>query len=346
MDPLRVLVTGAGSAVGQGVIKSLRLSSLNLNILSADISPLNAALYRTQESLLIPKVESPDALPKIIAILQKQKIDVVMIGSEFDLNFFSINRKKIEEQTKAKVIVSPHETVEISNDKWLTAEFLRKQGLPYAQSQVPESELDALKIAESWGYPIILKPRSGTSARHVYVVKSPEQLKNWYGQVPSPVLQKMISAPTANLSNEYTCSVFKCADGEILGPFTARRSLSGGHSRVVEVDCFSELHPLLIAIGKNLNIMGTLNVQLMIGPGGPVPFEFNARFSGTTAVRAHFGFNEPEMSIQNFILNEKIAVPRITKGMAFRYDEEVFVNGLTAKDLSEPFKPGEVRTWF
>ena len=38
----------------------------------------------------------------------------------------------------------------------------------------------------------------------------------------------------------------------------------------------------------------------MMGPKGPIPFEINARFSGTTAIRAHFGFNEPELAIQSY----------------------------------------------
>ena len=115
----------------------------------------------------------------------------------------------------------------------------------------------------------------------------------------------------------------------------------------MEVDELTELQPLLLEIGRKLSFRGPLNIQLMKGKNGPVPFELNCRFSGTTAIRANFGFNEPEMAIRHFYLNETLPPNKIRKGMAFRYSEEVFLNGVTADDLKKrPLPAGEVRPWF
>ena len=51
----------------------------------------------------------------------------------------------------------------------------------------------------------------------------------------------MISLPSSELNSEYTCSIFKTLQGDILGPFTARRTLRGGTSWHVEVAEFKEL---------------------------------------------------------------------------------------------------------
>lgn len=85
---------------------------------------------------------------------------------------------------------------------------------------------------------------------------------------------------------------------------------------------------------------------MMITERGPVPFEFNARFSGTTPIRAHYGFNEPEMTLRSYRLGEKIEPPRIGRGVVLRYIEEVFLDNASADALGEPLPRGVVHHWF
>jgi carbamoyl-phosphate synthase large subunit len=342
----RVLVTGAGSGVGQGILKSLRLAKLPLSIIIADIAPMNAALYRGDEAVIIPRLESPGALAKMIEILHRCRIDVVMIGSEFDLSFFSEHRDLIQQQTGAIVIVAPLATVKIADDKWLTAEFLRTNGLPYAESYLAGSADEAAAVAGKWGYPIVLKSRQGTSSRHVHMVRDEQMLRQTYPVTPKPMLQKMLEHPAAELKSEYTCCVFKARDGGLVGPLTARRTVRGGSSWQVEVGHFEKIYPALLAIGAAMDFMGSLNIQLMMTARGPVPFEINARFSGTTAVRAHFGFNEPEMALRSFFYGEAISPPVIRRGLAFRYLEEVFVENVAAEELTPGVHKGSVNQWF
>ena len=93
MKKINVIVTGAGSGVGQSILKSLKISKLKLNIISSDISPLNAALFRYDKSIIIPKVEDKDSLKRIINILNKNEIHVLFVGSEYEVEFFSLNKK-------------------------------------------------------------------------------------------------------------------------------------------------------------------------------------------------------------------------------------------------------------
>ena len=341
----RVMVTGAGSGVGQGIVKALRISDLPVTVVAADIDPMNAALYRTNEAIIIPRVEQANALELIIELLLQHRIDVVMIGSEFDLEFFSLNRARIESRAGVSVIVAPPDTVAIANDKWLTAEFLRENGLPYAEAYLPKDQEDAVHRAEKWGFPVVLKARSGTSSRHVHIVRDSESLEKLFPGTPIPMLQRVIDIPSSELGSEYTCSVFKAADGTMIRPFTARRTVRGGTSWHIEVAPFEELYAPLLAIANTLDFVGSLNIQLMLTEEGAIPFELNSRFSGTTAVRAHFGFNEPEMVLRSFFYKEKISVPQVRAGVAMRYHEEVFIENVSAASLS-PSDKGVVNPWF
>jgi carbamoyl-phosphate synthase large subunit len=159
-------------------------------------------------------------------------------------------------------------------------------------------------------------------------------------------LQRVVDIPSSELHNEYTCSVFRTARGTLLGPFHARRTLRGGTSWHIEVDRFPALDELLLGIGRQLDFPGTLNVQLMMGREGPVPFEFNARCSGTTAVRANFGFNEPAMAVLSYFYGEEPEQPVIRRGLAMRYNEEVFIDDVVASELVPNSTKGYVRPWF
>ena len=344
--PSRVLVTGAGSGVGQGIIKSLRVSCLPVTIIAADIAPMNAALFRSEEAVIISRVEQPDALPSIVEMLRRNRIDVVMIGSEFDLEFFSLNKAKIESLADVVIIVASPTTVAIAEDKWLTAEFLRENGLPYAESYLPKDLDNALCKSKFWGYPVVLKTRCGTSSRHVHIVKDSDSMKKLFLDTPMPMLQRVIDIPSSELGNEYTCSVFKTAEGVMIGPFTARRTVRGGTSWHIEVAPFETLHGPLFAIAKALDFVGSLNVQLMLTEEGVIPFELNSRFSGTTAVRAHFGFNEPEMSLLSFFYKEEVKTPTIRSGVVMRYHEEVFIDNVSSDTLTPGVHKGTVTPWF
>ena len=112
---------------------------------------------------------------------------------------------------------------------------------------------------------------------------------------------------------------------KVLGPFIARRILKFGTSWIIDVNYSNKkIKNLINSISKKINSTGSFNIQLINTKKGPIPFEFNSRFSGTTSVRSQFGFNEPEFFIKNYFLNQNINRKKIKlrKGMAFRYVAE------------------------
>ena len=343
---IRVLVTGAGSGVGQGIVKALRLADLDVCVISGDIGPLNAALYRTDEAIIVPRVELDGALPLFVKVIESARVDLVLPGSEFDIAFLAAHREYLEEATSARIGVSNLASVQTCNDKWQTYEKLTAHSVACPRSVI-DTDPDSLRqFAEEVGFPIIAKPRSGTSARGQVVAKTMDQLLAAALVVPEAIFQEFLIGEPGGIGSEFTCAFFRSRAGVSVGPFVARRSLRGGTSWVIEVAPFPLLHDYLCQVARSIEFEGSLNIQLIVGKEGPRTIELNCRFSGTTAVRAHFGFNEPAMSVRDLLLGESPPIPEIGEGVVFRYVEEVFVDGARLDTVLPSDQRGTRHSWF
>ena len=348
MKRIRVLVTGAGSGVGQSIAKALNLSNLNLKIFLADINLLNSGLYRFKNSILTPKVEKPGTLKWYIKNLKKLKIDILMIGSEFDLIFFSKYASIIKQKTNCLVCSSSLKVINQFNDKFSTQIFLKRNNLPFLKTYAPKKLKEALINSKKLKFPLILKGRHGTSSRNVFLIRNLDELKKKFKLIKNPILQEHIGFIKDNFNTEYTCSFFKTKQKTIIGPFILKRKILNGTSWITETIKNNKISKLILNIAKIIDCNGSFNIQLRLTKKGPIPFEFNPRFSGTTSIRSHYGFNEPEMYIKNYFCGSNLInnFKKIKRGICFRYIEEIFLDNSNFKNLKNKIGKGKINKWF
>ncbi len=337
---INVIVTGAANGVGQSILKSLNLSELKLNIIPADISDRNAINSRFVNFVVIPKVEEKYSLSKIVKIIKNYKINILFVGSEFEIEFFSKNKKEIENKTGCLIAVSPLKTIKLFNDKFKTFLFLEKNNIIHPKTFRCFNEKDLKKISKKLKFPVYIKPSIGTSSKNTFFCKNLNQLKSYFKIINKPVIQEFIGSGKKSINNnEYTCSYFFDREGNKLGPFIAKRNLKFGTSWEIEIIKSKKIKKLMESICKNLSVRGSINIQFKEKGTKIYPLEINPRFSGTTSIRANFGFNEPEMFILNYFLNKKIKKIKVKHGKVYRYIEEVFIE----KNYNN--KKGYINSW-
>jgi carbamoyl-phosphate synthase large subunit len=269
----------------------------------------------------------------------------VFPGSDYDVVSLAAVRDEWAKTGGPTILVSDVELVRDCRDKARTYQRLTREGIDAPRCIWDESLQETLAWAGARGYPVIIKPRDGSASRNVAIAKNAEELAFYFARTPKPIVQEYLTK--SGVAEEFTCAVFVDSSGEVTGTFMARRELSGGTTYRAEVGHWDELQPFLVNIGKRLRPRGPLNVQLRMTERGPVPFELNIRCSGTTAIRAHYGYNEPEMMIRHFVLGEKVAQPERRRGIALRYWNEVFLDDVAATDLTGPSVKvrGEILAW-
>lgn len=321
-----VLVLGVGGNVSQGILKALALSTLSPRVVAACVSPLSVGLYRADVSLVGPPAGEPEFLPWLRDICREEGVDAVMSGVEPVLTAVSAYAPELARDTGAITIVSPPEKLRIGQDKLLTKDWLEEHGLPFPRSADASDQPAVAELVERFGYPLIVKPRTGKGGEGVVHARSPDDLAPVLGR-EGYVVQELLGG------EEYTVGCLCDREGEVRGVLALRRSLSAGTTYRAEAGDFPDVRRLATAIARALAPTGPLNVQLRLTERGPVPFELNIRFSGTTPVRARLGFNEVEAALRHYLLGEPVAMPDVTRGVALRYWNEMYVSPESAESL-------------
>lgn len=316
VPPVNILITGAGAGVGQSLIKSAKLSNMKVRIITVDNDPLAAGLYTSDAAYLVPLKGDPNFIERIIDICRKEKVDILFPGTDVELETLSSNKMKIESMTSAKVIVSKVGSIRVADDKWRTYLFLKKNGFPYPKSWLSDStEIKKLK------FPVIVKPRNGARSIGVSIVKNKEELSTTLNATENPIIQEFL--PQEN--QEFTCGSF-FYNNKNYGVITAKRWLRNGDTYKAIFDHDIELEKFIAKVGSRLGVVGPCNFQLRKTNKGPVIFEINCRFSGTTGAASYLGFNVVNALIQKVVFRRPLKKLTFRESYMFRYWNETFTS--------------------
>lgn len=318
---MKALVTGAGAVLGQGIIKSLRQSTLPCEIVAADPNPLSAGLYWGESAYQLPFAIDPAFGDRITEIVDRERPDVILVGTDVELTYFAERRASLEEAFDTKVIVSDPRIIGIANDKFETYQFFADRGLNPPQSARGEDAVAVAALIDAVGFPLVVKPRNGARSVGVSVVNDRYELERALDGRSGLVIQECVGDDEC----EYTASVL-VFDGEAQASITMRRDLRDGNTYRAYTGEYEPLNRAVCAFGEALRPHGPANFQFRIGRDGtPRVFEINARFSGTTPMRAMVGFNEVEMCIRKLLFGEAISQPVVRSGVILRFLDELFI---------------------
>jgi carbamoyl-phosphate synthase large subunit len=314
---MKIFVTGAGALLGQGIIRAIRRSALKAEVVAADPSPLSAALYWADTAHLLPMARDPSYLDAVLAIIENERPDIVIPGTDVELPIFAEHRPHIERAFGARVIISSPEVVAIANDKWLTSTFLEERGLGHVPSCLPGNEN---RLIAEVGFPLIVKPRVGARSIGFSVIRDMDQLQSAIKTQPDIVIQKYVGTD----QTEYTAGTITF-DGVCRACIIMRRELRDGNTYRAFALPYSEMNEAVAAAANALNAYGPANFQFRLDDGVPRIFEINGRFSGTTGIRDFAGFNEVEMCIRHILWNEPVVQPDVLPVTILRHWSETVV---------------------
>ncbi len=315
MDEKRIVVTGIGGNVGQGIIRNIRATNYSIKIVGVNVDAFSAGNHLCDVFYKVPYAYSEDYIQIIKNIVEKEHIDLIIPATDFEVYYLS----KFQDKIPCEIVVSSIETASNYLDKYNTFLHFSKHEIPFATSFLPSQYNNEFKE-------IILKPRKGRGSRGIQI--NPKEFKSFSDE--EYMIQEL------HKGVEITTAFYVNKSNKLHGFITFERILENGTTTHCKVTTAFDIK-LKLMIRQLIsvsNIKGSANLQAIVTKFGEiVPFEINCRISGTNSIRSNFGFKDVEYTLQEWLYNESPSSPIIRNGIATRILMDVIYS--EAKDFPE-----------
>lgn len=315
-----ILVTGAGALLGQGILRCLDYSNQIYNVISADPDVRSTGHALANKSYIIPLATESNYLARIERIIDEENINLVLIGTDVELPLFAEHKDYLRNKYNVTVVVSKSEAINIANNKWLTAEFLKENGFPYPKSALTTDKEQIEYLRKNATFPFIAKPIDGARSKGIKNITTEEELEEICKYPNNLVVQEKIGEEEGEFTTG--CVV---VGGKCVAVVSLVRDLRDGNTWRAYRQGDSPYDSTIAAIAEKIGVEGPANFQYRIKDGKPFVFEVNCRFSGTTPLRLMYGFNEVEALVDYYLENKPIEKPELKKGTILRTFSDVFV---------------------
>jgi len=331
MTSHRVLITGIGGNVGQGVLKALRASAMDFHVVGIDMEALSAGFSLVDRYYQTPRTGDPAFRKSLESISREESLEAIYVCSPTELEYFATNKEELQDNLGLSVFVNPPEVVRIGSDKLETANFLRDRGFPFPETFHSSDQEAVERLVKQWGFPLIAKPRCGASSHNVFQVNSIKQIVAASDLVPDLIVQRYLP----DEQSEYTAATLSGDDKKVRALVILRRDLLQGTTYRTELIEDQHFDEQVVRIVEALGAVGPCNLQFRVIDGTVYVFEINARFSGTSGIRYLYGFNDCEMIFD--LLHRKLEVkqPQLRKAVVLRYWNEICIPGASFQDLRQ-----------
>lgn len=331
---ISVLITGAcGASIAGQCIQALQLANTRYKIIATNTNPASLWLFNVHKSYLVPSAYDAEYVDTLLRICKKEKIEVIIPGSDPELMNLSDTREQFEDE--GIIVLANHiDVINTCQDKWKTYKLLKSKGFKVPKSYMPEDEnyID-------YDYPVVIKPyRGGGGSKNLFLAQDDKELSFFINYLKKQGASPMVQEYIGSADEEYTVGVLSTMEGDLLGSIAMKRrvkeSLSthqvireynGQRTFIISsgisqgrIDEYKKVRENAEKIATTIGSQGPLNVQCRLTDDGVYAFEINPRFSGTTSIRALCGFNEPDTLIRKHLLGENTKKMRYKKGIVLR----------------------------
>ena len=276
----------------------------------ANSSASTPAFLAADETVVTPLIYDSEYIPFLLHYCKDNKIDAIIPLFDSDLSMLS---KHLEDFNKigTQLVISDFKIIELCNDKLKANEFLNEHGFT---SPLTFTSVEQARQSIAQGnitYPLIVKPRWGTSSKFVFEADNIEELLIFYKKVKRAIKNSSLKYLSADdpendviiqqklKGREYGLDVINDLNGNYITTVAKKKYAM----RSGETDCAITINSKpLKEIGEKLSLLlkhrANLDVDVFVDGNNFYVIDMNARFGGGYPFTHAAGVNLPKAIIE------------------------------------------------
>ena len=292
-DKRKIMILGGGpNRIGQGiefdyccVHAAMSLKKLGFETIIVNCNPETVSTdYDTSDKLYF----EPLTLEDVLSIYYKEKpVGVIaQFGGQTPLNLAD----KLKEEG-VNILGTTPEVIDLAEDRDQFRKVMDKLGIPMAESGMASTVEQAIELAHSIGYPVMVRPSFVLGGRGMEVVHDDEQMKDYMAAAIGVTPDRPILIDRF-LHNALECEADAISDGKdaFVPAVMEHIELAGIHSgdsacilpsRQISEENLKTIKEYTRKIAVEMNVVGLMNMQYAIEDGKVYVLEANPRASRT-----------------------------------------------------------------
>src|SRR5437868_9090516 len=297
----KVMILGGGpNRIGQGiefdyccVHASFALKEDGFETLMVNSNPETVSTdYDTSDKLFF----EPLTLEDVLHIYEREKCwgAIAQFGGQTPLNL-ALGLQK----NGVNIIGTSPQSIEVAEDRKLFAAMLRKLNIPQPPNGIATNESEALKVAKTLEYPILVRPSFVLGGRAMQIVYSDKELQHYMrfaveASPERPVLVDKFLEDATEVDVDCIADVGHFDDSKtgtiVIGGILEHIEFAGVHSgdaamvlppHTLSPKVLSTIREYTHAMARELKVIGLMNVQYAVKGDTVYVLEVNPRASRT-----------------------------------------------------------------
>ena len=263
-------------------------------IIATDCSELAPALYDADTFYLVPRIDTPGYIDRILDICRKEKVDAVFSLIDPELSMIAQAADEFR-NIGVTPIISDRGLVETCFNKYKMSAFFREYGIKTARCYISMEEFHRAVDDGEIDYPVFVKPVCGSASLHINKVSSDEELTGLFAMYDDLMIQEYMSG------QEYGADVYiDMISGKCTSVFIKKkiRMRAGETDKSVSVH-IPELFRQIAIFTEKAGFKGIIDIDIFEKNGDYYFSEINPRFGGGYPHAYACGVNVPEYIINN-----------------------------------------------